>query len=181
MSPDFIITAGAVLFRRTPKSLEICILYHEIKKHWLLARGRKDRGESVEEAAIRETFEETGYPCQLMRGLRMWTRAPPAGSHEKSHPVLVSDAIEPFAITMRNVSPSNVKFTWWYIAEWTGAPKQEGRQTASKYFTSEFVDVKTALKQLTFTTDREVVEKAVNIVLESDSMKASEDEAPSFP
>ncbi|GJJ10275.1 hypothetical protein Clacol_004501 [Clathrus columnatus] len=180
-SPNFVITAGAVLFRRStsssssspPNVLEVCILYHETKGHWLLAKGRKDRGESVEDAAIRETFEETGYPCRLMSGLQMWTRAPPPGSQTKDSAALVSNAIEPFAVTMRTVGPTNVKFTWWYIAEWTGEPKQDGTQTLSESFTSEFVSVDTALKRLTFETDREVVEKAAKIVLESDHAKLS--------
>ncbi|KAF8590731.1 hypothetical protein K439DRAFT_1381505 [Ramaria rubella] len=163
-SPNFVLTAGAVLFRRSPRGLEVCILHHLTKNHWLLAKGRKDRGESLEVTALRETFEETGYPCRFMSGLTMWTRAPLAGSNEKDTAALVANATEPFAVTSRDVGPGSVKFTWWYIAETTGAPKQEGTQTESECFASEFFDVKTAVRRLTFASDREVVEKAVRIV-----------------
>lgn len=101
----------------------------------------------------------------------MWTRAPPPGSDIKDSAALVSNAKEPFAVTMRTVGPTNVKFTWWYIAEWTGEPKQDGTQTLNENFLSEFVSVETALKRLTFEMDREVVEKAAKIVLESDRAK----------
>lgn len=168
-SPNFVITAGCVLFRRTPQGLQVCLLFHQMKKQWLLAKGRKDRGESIENAALRETFEETGYPCQFMSGLNMWTRAPPPGSQEKDMAALMTDATEPFAVTMRTVEPTNVKFTWWYIAESTGAPKQEGTQTESECFLSEFMGVEAALQKLTFATDREVVVKAISIIEASDT------------
>ena len=125
----------------------------------------------MEATALRETFEETGYPCRLMPGLSMWTRAPPPGSQEKDTAALMTDATEPFAVTVRTIEPTNVKFTWWYIAEWTGDPKQEGTQTESECFTSEFMDVEVALQKLMFATDREVVEKAANIVRASDKSR----------
>ncbi|KIJ29079.1 hypothetical protein M422DRAFT_215176 [Sphaerobolus stellatus SS14] len=177
-SPNFVITAGCVLFRRVEERLQVCILFHEIKKQWLLAKGRKDRGESVEAAALRETYEETGYPCRLMPGLSMWTRAPPAGSQEKDMAALMTDATEPFAVTVRTIEPTNVKFTWWYIAEWTGEPKEDGTQTLSECFTSEFMDVEVALQMLTFATDREVIEKAASIVRASDKANKVNGVAP---
>ncbi|KAF8510100.1 NUDIX hydrolase domain-like protein [Gautieria morchelliformis] len=168
-SPNFVLTAGAVLFRRSPAhGLQVCILHQLTKDHWLLPKGRKDRGESIEAAALRETFEETGYPCRFISGLRMWTRAPPAGSDVKDVVALATNSTEPFAVTMRTVRPGNMKFTFWYIAEPTGTPKQEGTQTQSESFASEFFDVEIALRRLTFASDREVVEKALSIVTSSD-------------
>jgi 8-oxo-dGTP pyrophosphatase MutT (NUDIX family) len=168
-SPNFVLTAGTVLFRRSPHGLQVCILHHLTKGHWLLPKGRKDRNESVEAAALRETFEETGYPCRFLSNLKMWTRAPPAGANVKDVVALAPNAKEPFAVTMRTVRPGNVKFTWWYIAEPTGAPKQEGTQTQSESFASEFFDVEIALRRLTFASDRKVVEKALSIVMNSDN------------
>ena len=127
----------------------------------------------MEDAALRETFEETGYPCRLMPGLSMWTRAPPPGSQEKDTAALITDATEPFAVTTRTIQPTDVKFTWWYIAESTGDPKQENTQTLSECFTSEFMDVEVAVQKLTFATDREVVEKAASIVRASDKAVTS--------
>ena len=168
-SPNFVITAGAVLFRRSPHGVQVCILHHLTKGHWLLPKGRKDRGESVEEAALRETYEETGYPCRFLPSLKMWTRAPPAGLDVKDVVALAPNSTEPFAVTMRTLRPGNIKFTWWYIAEPTGAPKQEGTQTQSESFASEFFDVEIALRKLTFASDREVVEKALSILMISDN------------
>jgi 8-oxo-dGTP pyrophosphatase MutT (NUDIX family) len=60
------------------KSLEACILWHSERSEYLLPKGRKDRGESLEQTALRETFEETGYPCKLLP-VDMVTRAPEPG------------------------------------------------------------------------------------------------------
>src|ERR1700733_15655642 len=83
-SSDFVITAGCILFRKSPTTngLQICLLHSPERDgkrgKWLLPKGRKDMGESIEAAAIRETFEETGYPCEFLP-VRMPTRAPAPG------------------------------------------------------------------------------------------------------
>jgi len=38
----------------------------EEREHWFLPRGRKDIGESLEQTAVREGYEESGYRCTLM-------------------------------------------------------------------------------------------------------------------
>lgn len=59
---QFVVSAGSILFRRAPENgeLQMCLLYHTIKDEWLLPKGRKDCGESIETTAVRETYEETG-------------------------------------------------------------------------------------------------------------------------
>lgn len=74
--------------------------HHLTKDEWMLPKGRKDEGESIEEAsetsalapvvpahsphqaAVRETYEETGYPCSLF-GVDLQTRCPPRGVNVK--------------------------------------------------------------------------------------------------
>lgn len=67
MSNEFVICAGCILLRRWP-TLQVCILYQAKEDRYILPKGRKDRGESLEETALRETYEGTFglTPCSLV-------------------------------------------------------------------------------------------------------------------
>lgn len=63
--------------------LQVCIIYHRRKNEYLLAKGRKDQFETgLLETAMRETYEETGYPCRPLP-VSMTTRAPVPGADVK--------------------------------------------------------------------------------------------------
>ena len=50
LTGDFVISAGCVLFRRSPdasRTLQICLI-HASNDRWLLPKGRKDVGESID-------------------------------------------------------------------------------------------------------------------------------------
>ena len=167
LAGNFIISAGCILFRHNPISsaLEICILHHTVKDNWMLPKGRKDRGETIEAAAIRETYEETGYAC------RFWpqtipTRAPPAGANNVHTVEAVEGSVEPIAVTIRDLGDSGIKIIWWYIAQVEeGAQKVEGSQMEGEHFESVFMDAELAVGRLTFSSDRDVVKQALKIVL----------------
>ncbi|KAJ6544770.1 NUDIX hydrolase domain-like protein [Mycena vulgaris] len=172
-APQFVISAGCVLFRKAPKSesgegadadaLEICILHDRNKDEWLLPKGRKDCGESIAAAAVRETFEETGYACALL-SCRMPTRAPRPGVNAVDAVAVVEDITEPIAVSVRERGAQGLKLVWWYIARATGAEKVAGTQTAWEAFDSAFVPADAAAGRLTFEEDRETVRKALAIV-----------------
>ncbi|KAF9034834.1 NUDIX hydrolase domain-like protein [Panaeolus papilionaceus] len=160
------------------QKVEVCILHHLKRDEWLLPKGRKDRGESTEAAALRETYEETGYPCQLW-ALRMPTRAPPPGAlgdAPSSHKVQVVEGLrEPIAITTRTLGKGlGIKLIFWYVARVEGkGVKEENTQMPNESFESVFVSPEDALSMLTFENDREVVRCAVGIV--RDNLAASGD------
>jgi 8-oxo-dGTP pyrophosphatase MutT (NUDIX family) len=187
-STNFLICSGSILFASTRAPLQICLLHHTERNEWLLPKGRKDRGECVPVTAMRETFEETGYPCRQLP-LDMVTRAPAATSQTKDAPECVPACEEPFMLTLRrttttrpingNASGSGrasstaagedtrnegVKLIWWFAAVCTGADKVDGTQTAVESFESTFFGVDEALRRATFQTDREVIAKAVELV-----------------
>ncbi|KAH9012704.1 hypothetical protein EDB84DRAFT_1534971, partial [Lactarius hengduanensis] len=72
---------------------------------------REDRGEDVTVAAVRETFEETGYPCERLL-LDPITRAPEAGAQVKDAAVPVPGSEEPFMLTLRRTEDGVVEFIW---------------------------------------------------------------------
>ncbi|ESK91619.1 nudix domain-containing protein [Moniliophthora roreri MCA 2997] len=89
---------------------QICLLFHRTKNEWLLPKGRKDAGESVEVAAVRETFEETGYPNSILP-VTLPTRAPITGTNQKDVIRIAQKCnTEPIAITVRDVS--SVPLVW---------------------------------------------------------------------
>lgn len=70
---DFMTGAGMVIIQ--PSSGRVVLLYETAAKYWFLPKGRKDVGESLEQAALREAYEEvrrefgrTKLACLFMQG-----------------------------------------------------------------------------------------------------------------
>jgi hypothetical protein len=55
-SQDFMLGAGMVLIQENTH--KIVVVYETLKKYWFFPRGRKDIGESLEQTALREAYEE---------------------------------------------------------------------------------------------------------------------------
>ena len=49
--------------------VEICLVHRPRYDDWSLPKGKLDRGESFEQAALREVLEETGLRCRLRQEL----------------------------------------------------------------------------------------------------------------
>ncbi|KAH7106011.1 hypothetical protein BKA62DRAFT_348491 [Auriculariales sp. MPI-PUGE-AT-0066] len=180
MSPEFVLCAGCILFHfplglekdaaagdDTARRIQVCILHHLTKDEWMLPKGRKDEGESIEQAAVRETYEETGYPCNLLP-IDLQTRSPPRGVNIKDNAQgwMARHTQEPFMISQRTMGSQDQKFTFWFVAQTTEDPpmRHEGTQTDSENFDSHFLEPDAAIAQLTFEGDREVVRNAVQVV-----------------
>ncbi|TDL29205.1 hypothetical protein BD410DRAFT_8519 [Rickenella mellea] len=177
-SHEFVNCAGSVLFRRpTEGNVQVCFLRHLTKDEWLLPKGRQDRGEALAAAAVRETFEETGYPCSLLP-VGMMTRATLPGVDSKDHPAFAKGCTEPFTVSLRHVSDRNIKLIWWFI---TIVPELDGErrpnsQMPSENFEAVFCDVNldmddesdtvmdSTVSKLTFANDREIVKVAIKLV-----------------
>lgn len=103
----------------------------------------------MEVTAVRETFEETGFPCELYP-CRMETRAPPPGVNVNWRVVLeAKESREPFYVTVRQMGDMTLKMIWWYLTWLKGndAEKVEGVQTPSEAgYVSEFVDTGKAIE-----------------------------------
>ncbi|KAG6333471.1 hypothetical protein ID866_5620 [Astraeus odoratus] len=163
-SEAFVICAGSVLFRKDAEERwQMCVLHHRTDHVFVLPKGRKDRGETAEEAAVRETYEETGYPCKLLP-CNMTTRAPPPHVNMRDEPYIAQDAAEPFAVTLRELKGNGTKIIWWYLTVATGEKETE-TQTESENFFSEFVPVEDAIRQLTFSDDKDVARRARDLVV----------------
>jgi 8-oxo-dGTP diphosphatase len=75
---------GAVMRPRDGGGVEICLIHRPKYDDWSLPKGKLERGESFEEAALREVFEETGIRARLRQEL-----APVRYQDHKGRPKLV--------------------------------------------------------------------------------------------
>ena len=62
---------GAVMRPRAGGGVEICLIHRPKYGDWSLPKGKLERGESFEEAALREVFEETGVRARLRQELAL--------------------------------------------------------------------------------------------------------------
>ena len=59
------VSAGGVVYRRRGRKVEVALINVGEKGRWQLPKGLVGRGESPEEAALREVREETGLACEV--------------------------------------------------------------------------------------------------------------------
>ncbi|PVI08438.1 hypothetical protein DM02DRAFT_647802 [Periconia macrospinosa] len=162
-SEEFVESCGAILFDLTdPDNLSVCLI--RTQKEWLLAKGRRNYGETRQDAAIREVIEETGFRCSLFP-VTMPTRATPPEAPAVGYPDkarVFDNLIEPFSCEIRECrKPIRTKFIYWYIAALdVGAQKLPGEP----HYKPKFIPVQQAIQTLTFEADRRLVAKAAGLV-----------------
>ncbi|PPR05099.1 hypothetical protein CVT24_010086 [Panaeolus cyanescens] len=119
-SLDFLLGAGTVIIQ--PTTHKIVVVYHKTQKYWFFPRGRKDVGESLEVAALREAYEETGYRATFLPLVNP-TRQPPAPSEGRT--LLNTEAVY---MTFKPFHPRRLSngqreaqggqyLTFWYVAQ----------------------------------------------------------------
>ncbi|UJR12166.1 hypothetical protein I4U23_016343 [Adineta vaga] len=160
-SSEFVLSAGTVLIRKSTR--EICLLYVlNENNEWVLPKGRKNINEPLSEAAIRETYEETGYHCSLMP-LTMQTRATLSDEHVEDIPREMNNICEPFFISVRPIKGdlTNRKLIFYYIAEVDEQkPREMNTQMINENFKVEFFSLNEAIRLLNFDEDKQLVLKA---------------------
>jgi 8-oxo-dGTP diphosphatase len=57
--------AGGVVLRGLGGAREVCVVHRPNYDDWTLPKGKLDAGETFEQAALREVWEETGLRCRL--------------------------------------------------------------------------------------------------------------------
>jgi 8-oxo-dGTP diphosphatase len=64
-----VLAAGGVVLRDGEHGPEVAVVHRPRYDDWSLPKGKLDRGENFEQAALREVAEETGMRCTLGRSL----------------------------------------------------------------------------------------------------------------
>ncbi|KAL7803896.1 hypothetical protein V8C43DRAFT_266347 [Trichoderma afarasin] len=160
-SENFVESAGGVLFRLSAR--EICVLHLLERDEYVLAKGRRNCGETRRETALREVSEETGFACRLLP-VNMHTRAPPAIETEQldDRARFYTNISEPFTLQIRHLGEHEVKLIWWFIL----AVDEEvlPGETMEDKCAVEFYSYSDVLNKLTFQMDRDMVKKAIDLV-----------------
>ncbi|KAI9841876.1 MAG: hypothetical protein M1837_000346 [Sclerophora amabilis] len=152
-SSDFVLSSGTVSID-IPNSV-ILVLYYRHQKEFLLPKGRKNVGETLEAAAIRETMEESGYQCQLLEH-NLPTQAP------RLKPG--SWTTEPIAVHQR-VTNGLRKIIFWYLAQVDSSrPRVLNTQEEGEDFDVHWIRSDVAAAKMTYEEDREVVDRALAAV-----------------
>jgi 8-oxo-dGTP pyrophosphatase MutT (NUDIX family) len=161
---DFVICAGAVLVKRSTS--EFCL----IKTHdgfWNFPKGRKNIGETLEAAAVREAYEETGYTSSLLK-IKMATRATTDDDVDDCVR-LVSGITEPLMVSIRpcRSKQGGKKIIFWFLAtiDETIHRVDDGTSMMSNEdFHVELVSITRALELLTSTWQHDLVKKASELL-----------------
>jgi 8-oxo-dGTP diphosphatase len=61
--------AGGLIVRQLSGQLQIALVHRPVHQDWSYPKGKLEDGETFEEAATREVFEETGFECRFLRFL----------------------------------------------------------------------------------------------------------------
>jgi 8-oxo-dGTP diphosphatase len=83
---DLIRAAGGIVIRAVANGrFEVACIFREARGDWTFPKGKLDAGETFEQAALREVWEETGMHCEVIRfaGTTNYT-------HRKGKPKIVA-------------------------------------------------------------------------------------------
>lgn len=171
-SPSFTVSCGTVTFDF--KTSNILLIFNQKLQIYQLPKGRKDIGEDFVSAAIRETYEETGYRVELLP-LLVGTRAtvPPhtiQGPAPAKKVEVATDTLntEPLAMCTypdpqtESLTPVH-KMVFYYAArlEASEISPDSGTQKSHERMVNAWVSPSEALALLRFKAERNVVKKAV--------------------
>ncbi|SPN97579.1 uncharacterized protein DNG_01091 [Cephalotrichum gorgonifer] len=128
---------------------------------YLLPKGRKDVGEPLDQAARRETFEETGIRAQLLPVAIDTLATFPSSLAQIDRPRLVT---EPIAVSQR-VANGILKIIFWYVAAADSATvPEEGTQQEGEDFDTFWAEFDDVLSTLSFDDDQRIAQAAIAAV-----------------
>ena len=137
------ISAGGVAFRWTNSEPEIAIVSVRPKLRWQLPKGIVDPGESPQVTAIREVREEAGVETDLIK---------------------LIETIEYWYRSVKDAKPVRYhKFVHFYLMEYKGGNVSDHDHEVEE---SRWVSFDEAMEMLDFKSERDVVEKARNMIKE---------------
>ena len=135
------ISAGGVAFRRQDSKVEVAIVSVKPSLRWQLPKGIIDPGESPEITAVREVREEAGIETDLLsliETIEYWYRSTKDGKPVMFH-----------------------KFVHFYLLSYSsGDVSYHDHEVAE----ARWVSFEEAVKVLAFKSEREVVEKALEMI-----------------
>ncbi|KAK2590229.1 hypothetical protein QQS21_012090 [Conoideocrella luteorostrata] len=170
-SQSLMISCGCVLI--DPLTRKIAILFDNSTSITQLPKGRKNIGEDIYAAALREAHEETGLSVQPLP-LKIPTRATPTvtmmhlvNKSPEGCPEDVTSTVEncePVAVCHHVCSSTLAyKLVFWYAAQADStAVPAEGTMEAWEDFQLKWVDARDAAGRMSMAADGDVIEKVLS-------------------
>lgn len=94
-------SCGAVVFHQTGNQIEYLLLRHRNGNHWGFPKGHVEAGETENETALREIYEEAGLRVRLLDGFRQTVEYAPYENSWKQVVYFVGEAKEPKFVCQR--------------------------------------------------------------------------------
>lgn len=135
------VSAGGVAFREIDGRVEIAIILTNPERRWQLPKGMIDAGETADQAAVREVREEAGIETDLIAAIdktEYWFSADRNGTRTRLH-----------------------KFVHWYLMRYRSGNVQDHDHEVIE---ARWEAVEDALEKLVFKNERDVVEKALQML-----------------
>ncbi len=82
------VSAGGVVVRRVADQIQVALVGNSQRDTWYLPKGGIDKGETIEQAAVREVVEETGLDVRVIgpvKDIYYWFNARGARVHKTVH------------------------------------------------------------------------------------------------
>lgn len=139
------VSAGGVAFRRAGLNVEIAIILTDREKRWQLPKGLVDPGETAEQAAVREVREEAGIETDLVAPI---------------------DTIEYwFYSNWDNTKRRTHKSVHFFLLEYRSGNVEDHDHEVAE---ARWVEIGEAVETLAFNSEKDVVEKARNLIGDAD-------------
>ena len=133
------ISAGGVAFRKQNKRIEVALISVGIR--WQLPKGIVDRGESTEDAAMREVREEAGIDTQaitLIDKVEYWYVSNERGNRVRYH-----------------------KFVYFYLLRYKSGNVEDHDDEVDE---ARWIEIDEAINKLAFDNEKLIVERAKEMI-----------------
>jgi 8-oxo-dGTP pyrophosphatase MutT (NUDIX family) len=134
-------SAGGVAYREAAGRLEIAVILTHPEQRWQLPKGMIDAGETPEQAALREVREEAGIETEVIEPIdrtEYWFIAQRDGVRRRFH-----------------------KHVHWFLMRYIAGDVADHDHEVAE---ARWVSVDEALEKLVFKNEREIAQKAAEMI-----------------
>lgn len=135
------ISAGGVAFRKQDGRVEVALISVGGDNRWQLPKGLVDKGESSEEAALREVREEAGIDAEMIDRIdrvEYWYFSKEQGHSVRYH-----------------------KFVYFYLLRYKSGDVRDHDHEVNE---ARWVVIDDAIKMLAFDSEKKIMEKAKGLI-----------------